>query len=643
MQAFRKLAKNVFFKIVLAIVGLSFVLFGISGFLTGMPNSWVLKIGNEKISVNSFQKALELDKKIIRSAKGSNPQIEEYLASTKFSQDVANRLVRKTLIQKVSSEIGAFGSKDLILKTIAKDPNFQDKDGKFDNQKFKQFLSTNGLDDERYVQEVANEVSAEMIVQSLSMALPVNFKNALELEEFGQEKRIADVIVISKDNVQNITPPTDEELNKFHTENKTKYKTKELREVSLIEINAKSFEQNLTVSLDEINKFYEENLKTLFTLEENKDFYHLVFEDQKSAEEFSAKLNESLDKSKSNLKEQFAKLAKQIQKKSLKDITIEKVFKNTLPAEIAKSVNVLKINELSPIVKSELGFHIFLLNSVNPEQQIKLETVKDKISDKIIANKKEKISQETIAKINDSLMIAKSLDEVASKFNLKIVKLNEAIDSEGLNTYGKNLEQAKNFNDFAKNAFSAKQNQPSKLFSTQEPNLFYALEVNKIIASRDPEFNEIKSKLTTDFIDTKKQSELNKLVQQIQKEIRDNPSQALAIASKNGLKVERNKTYPRNLYIDLGSSKMPYKNQFLEELFLAKLGSSTPAVSSSQSEYLIGIVRNINPAKLASNEVIEAKKRAVEIFANDIMMEYNDYLQKKYPIEINSKYFGQKS
>lgn len=117
----------------------------------------------------------------------------------------------------------------------------------------------------------------------------------------------------------------------------------------------------------------------------------------------------------------------------------------------------------------------------------------------------------------------------------------------------------------------------------------------------------------------------------------------MAIASKNGLKVERNKTYPRNLYIDLGSSKMPYKNQFLEELFLAKLGSSTPAVSSSQSEYLIGIVRNINPAKLASNEVIEAKKRAVEIFANDIMMEYNDYLQKKYPIEINSKYFGQKS
>jgi len=643
MQAFRKLAKNVFFKIILAIVGLSFVLFGISGFLTGMPNAWVIKIGNEKIGVNSFQKALELDKRIIRSAKGSNPQIEEYLSSNKFSQDVANRLVRKTLIQKVSSEIGAFGSKDLILKTIAKDPNFQDKDGKFDNQKFKQFLSANGLDEERYIQEVTNEVSAEMIMQSLSMALPVNFKNALELEEFSQEKRIADVIVISKDNVQNTTLPSDEELNKFHSENKTKYKTKELREVSLVEIDAKSFEQNLIASTDEINKFYEENLKTLFTVEENKDFYHLIFEDQKSAEEFNKKLNESLDKSKSNLKEQFAKLAKQIQKKSLKDITIEKVFKNSLPAEIAKSVNVLKINELSPIVQSELGFHIFLLNSINPEQQIKLETVKDKISDKIIANKKEKISQETITKINDSLMIAKSLDEVASKFNLKITKLNEAIDSEGLNTNGKNIEEAKNLNDFAKNAFNAKQNQPSKIFSTPEPNLFYALEVNKIIPSRDPEFNEIKSKLTNDFVDAKKQAELTKLVQQIQKEIRDNPAQALAIASKNGLKVERNKIYPRTLYIDLGSSKMPYKNQFLEELFLAKLGSSTPAVSSSQSEYLIGILRAIKPTKLASNEVIEAKKRAVEIFANDIMMEYNDYLQKKYPIEVNNKYFGQKS
>jgi hypothetical protein len=81
---FRRLAKNIFFKIVLAIVGLSFVLFGISGFIAGIPNSWVLKIGPEKFSVNSFEKAVELDRKVIRSVKGSTPEIENYLNSENF-------------------------------------------------------------------------------------------------------------------------------------------------------------------------------------------------------------------------------------------------------------------------------------------------------------------------------------------------------------------------------------------------------------------------------------------------------------------------------------------------------------------------------------------------------------------------------
>ena len=81
MNLFRRLAKNIFFKIVLSIVGLSFVLFGISDFITGMPNSWVLKIDNEKFGVNSFEKAVELDRKVIRSVKGSNPEIENYLNS----------------------------------------------------------------------------------------------------------------------------------------------------------------------------------------------------------------------------------------------------------------------------------------------------------------------------------------------------------------------------------------------------------------------------------------------------------------------------------------------------------------------------------------------------------------------------------
>ena len=88
---------------------------------------------------------------------------------------------------------------------------------------------------------------------------------------------------------------------------------------------------------------------------------------------------------------------------------------------------------------------------------------------------------------------------------------------------------------------------------------------------------------------------------------------------------------------------MPYKNPFLEEIFAIKVGESTKAISSSPEEYLIAFVREIKKAKLGAEETIQAKKKAVDMFANDIMFEYNEYLQKKYPIELNQKFFGKKS
>ena len=88
---------------------------------------------------------------------------------------------------------------------------------------------------------------------------------------------------------------------------------------------------------------------------------------------------------------------------------------------------------------------------------------------------------------------------------------------------------------------------------------------------------------------------------------------------------------------------MPYKNPFLEEIFAIKVGESTKAISSSPEEYLIAFVREIKKAKLGAEETVQAKKKAVDMFANDIMFEYNEYLQKKYPIELNQKFFGKKS
>lgn len=640
MNAFRKLAKNIFFKIILAIVGLSFVTFGISSFLIDMPNSWVLKVGGEKISLKAFEKALDLDKAIIRSNKGSSEEIEKYLNSEGFKSEVANRLIRKTIIKKIGSDIGAYGSKKIILKNVAEDKNFQDKDGKFDKEKFTNFLQNNGLNEDIYVNEVLGEVSAQMIFGSLTSILPVNYKNFNEREEFNKEKRVVDLISISKNDVKNFENPTQNDVAEFYNNNKKKFVTNEFREVKIVELDKKNLNLQSEVSNQEMEAYYNQNIKTLFTSAESRDYYHLMLDDEKLAQEFQQKIvtfNNS-----TNVKSEFAKMAKILHKKSLKDITIEKITKATLPLEIADKINNLQINQVSEVVKSKIGFHIFLLNNINPERQASFAEVKSEILQKISLQKQEKIVEEQIAKINDALLASKSLDEVANKFNLAIKKVDLSFNENGSSVEGKEVVQTKIYKDLVKNSFSLKINQPSKLFLNSDDKL-YAIEVVKIHPARDLELTEVNDKIIQNLIEQRKIAGLGKLVKEAFLEIEKSPQMAVAISFNKGFKVEKNKEFQRLNFVDVGESKMPIKNEIIDEIFATKIGNLTKAVALTQDLYVIALVKNSKLSKLSAQEEIDAKNNAVNEFAQDIILEYNDYLAKKFPIKVNEKFFQSKN
>jgi peptidyl-prolyl cis-trans isomerase D len=173
MEKFRNLTKNIFFKIILGFVALSFVLFGVSGFILGNPNDWVAKIGNSKISVNKFNVALKNDREII-FAKTDSEEAIKYSESDQFKQVVLNRLVGRELAQKLVEEADFKPNRELVFRAIAKDQTFKGEDGKFDKNKFQNFLTNNGLDEKRYIEAVENNIVNSVISQSVAAASIVN-------------------------------------------------------------------------------------------------------------------------------------------------------------------------------------------------------------------------------------------------------------------------------------------------------------------------------------------------------------------------------------------------------------------------------------------------------------------------------------
>lgn len=634
MKSFRKLTNNLLFKIFLSFVALSFVFFGISGFLLGGSDNWVAKVGDTTINFNRYQQALKADREIVLSSSNSQEAIQ-YLDSPQFKSDVLGRLTNRAIIEKLHEDLGIEASKNLILKSIAQDPSFKNEEGKFDHTAFTNFLTSKGYNEERYVQEIADNVVATMAIQTLSMAAPIDLASALEEENFNQEKRLANVVTISSKNVRKVATPSQKEITEFFAENQHQYQAPEFRKLSILRFSKQDFAKDFEISEADIRAEYEA-IKDQLKTEENRSFYHVVFDKEEDAQSFSDKLAKGAN---------FVTLAKQTQNKTKSDITLANVTQKNLPPELADKSFKLTLNKASTPLKSPLGFHVLLLTNIEPSSVISFEKAKSDLKKSMVKNREENVLQDKLALIDDSLLESNSLNATAKKFNFK-TPINVTTNNVGRDEKDQEVKEIAGLSKFIENAFLLKKGQVSKIFylenaQNKTPQEFYIIQLDRIVKARSRELSEIKAQVTADLKAQNTQKALTDLVKKIGDEITANPKNAASIASKYRVKFEKNREFSRLVYFQVQGRQVPYQNQFLKELFDAKIGQATSVVPAGESEFVIGVLQKIKPSTITSAEFAASREKIEKAFKTEILQEYNSFLLEKNPVKVNEQILSQ--
>lgn len=640
MQLFRKLAGNIFFKIILAFIALSFVLFGVSGFILEGGSGWVAKIGGKTISLSDFNKEMQKTREMILQANKSEEAIK-YLDSDQFKSDVLGRMVNGIIVSKLRDDFGVEGSKKLILEVVAKDKNFKGEDGKFDRKLFQSFLAKNGLDEEKYVNLIQNDVVATMIIQTMSLASPINESMIVANEEFKQEKRLADVLKITEKNVGKVAVPDEEALNKFFEANKKAYATPELRKVSYFRFSKRDFAQDLKITDEEIAAEYEKN-KDKFQKPESRDLYHVLFEKEESAKEFITKLDADAGADKSKLGTTFLKLAKELQKKDQKNVTLKGVTQKDLIPDIANPVFKMAVGDHSAALKSPLGFHVFLLNNITKSEPIPFAEAKVKIKATLLEGREDKIMQGKISEIDDAILASNSLDEVAKKFGLSANLNSLEINQAGQNSNGTPSSAIKSLDDFVERSFALKKDEASKLFFSKTSGEYYALRVEEITPMREKTLEEIRPQVLADVTKFNESEAVKKLAKEIVLELKANPQNAAAVIAKYKLAVEKNKAFSRFSYINYQGHQIPYSDKMATAVFAVKIGEATEEVQTGNQEFVVGILHSIQKANIDATQIERAKAEAVEGFRNEVLQGYNAFVMKQYPVKVNEKILGKK-
>jgi peptidyl-prolyl cis-trans isomerase D len=138
MQQFRDLTNNIFFKIFLSFVGLSFIFFGISDLVFESNNSWVAKINGKKISQIEFSRELENQKANLYS-KNPSPELMEYVNSEEFKNIILQRITAREILKNLIAEMDLDLHQDLAINQILNQKEFQDEKGNFDKMRFQSF------------------------------------------------------------------------------------------------------------------------------------------------------------------------------------------------------------------------------------------------------------------------------------------------------------------------------------------------------------------------------------------------------------------------------------------------------------------------------------------------------------------------
>ncbi len=636
MQQFRNLTDKIYFKVFLGFIAVSFVMFGVSSFLVGDVNEWVVKIGDKQVSKREFSQLIQRRSSASLREMGDEEAVA-YLNSDKFQQDALSSLVNQKRYEILGEHFDFIADYDLILQEIARDVNFRNFEGKFDRDSFSNFLLYNGIDESDYIESLSKNISAEIVIKSISASAPIKSSIAIAQEEAYRQLRVVDIINITSKNITNIEAPTDDEVNQFYSKNAEKYVEPERRAITYLEFSKEDLTKNVKISEEELLTYYQDNMDQ-YVEGQIRDSLHLMFDDYDEADSFLKKYESSLKDDKADPVSKFSTLAKKILQQDEDSIELNNIGRDSIFPELANVIFNLQINQHSSVVKSTIGYHIVLLTNIHKPKQMGFDEVKNDIEIALIDQKREEILQHKLSEIDDNLLLTNSISKTAKRFVLTHKSDPIIIDSLGFNKKNTKEKVVEKFSEFLSRAFSLEEGQISEIIHDIKADKLYVFKVQKIIEERQKELEKIKQQVVSDFLQDKRTKKLQELSQKIEQEVSSNPASFANIAKKYNLKIDKGVELPREYMVTLeDDSKVPYKNKFLLEVFKLNIDQSTPAIMGSKDIYFIAKLNKISQKNIPKKDHAKILNLSKSRFRQEMIDEFNQYLTDKYKVRINKK------
>lgn len=377
MEKMHHASNSVVAKAILVLIGASFVVTGMYGYLGASADTFALKINGEEISQQRFQQ--QYNQEYQRSSDILGAKFAEVANTPEFIQNITdttlNHLIEQELLTQYINELKLTVSDERIKQEIVQTPIFQ-VDGKFSNEAYQLVLRNNNMTPDMYAEYMRQILRLQQLQQGLagSVSLMPTSQNEFANLFFQQRKvRFAQLPLVNEIAQQQVT---EQEIQEYYAANPSTFIEPEQVKVQYIDLTKQSLEKQIVVGDKEIAQYYQDN-KSQFTTNGLQHLAHIQLATETEALDIYQALQNGAD---------FAELAKTKSADKFSGAEggdLGWLNNGDLPKDFEDAATLVEVGKYSTPIKVDNNYHIILVKErKNPEIK-PLEQVKDQIAQQV--------------------------------------------------------------------------------------------------------------------------------------------------------------------------------------------------------------------------------------------------------------------
>jgi len=421
IQELREYSNNLFFKLLMGVIAVTFVLsFGVGGFF-GDRKEVVAKVNGQEILLKEYREAYQNRLRALQQQFGENA--DKFAEQLNLRQQVFNQLVDRYLLLTDAEELN-LAATDLELQDfISKQPYFQ-QNGQFDYNTYETVLSQNRIVRYEYEDSLRSDILLTKKQQFLGTGLVINDNEVEQAFRREFEKIELEYVYFDPQVFVEKTAVEEVELRRHFKDNPKDFQTLNQFRMEYFTISGDYFQDNVKVREREVRRYYKKYAENYVTPPEVKARHILVKIVQDAPELEQEKKREKLNKLLAKIKEgsSFEELAK----KHSEDATSAEGgdlgwFK---PGEMVPAFEsaafALEVGQVSEIVQSPFGLHLIKVEERKDEITKSLDDSREEITLILAKSRAEKRLEEELDRLAG--LAGEVFTEEAQKLNREIVK-----------------------------------------------------------------------------------------------------------------------------------------------------------------------------------------------------------------------------